>query len=176
MLDSLARMYHETLIRRVRPRSANMHDAEDTVQDAYLKMLEDCLLPQSPYAFAHRVINNIAIDRVRSRTARQRILESLPPDTATLWQDRDGLQRHTDHSHFVTILFDVIRDAGRAGEIFAQWLNGTSPARLAATFAMSKRMIFKYIRAVRVTAEDRLRREGIAEYKQHHDAAIRDDA
>ncbi len=52
MLDSLARIHHETLIRHVRARSGNVNDAEDTVQDAYLRMLEG--LPaaaESPPAF-----------------------------------------------------------------------------------------------------------------------------
>ncbi len=152
-LASLVGLYHDQLVLHVRGRLHSAADAEDVVQEMWLRA--DAGLRGSAVgnvrAFLYRIAGNLAIDHIRRRNVRQRV-HGVPLD------DREAMDVASPEPSAEQALIDSERQAGfdavLAGlpdrcrqALMLSRIEGWTHAKIAAHLGVSPNTVANDIRA-----------------------------
>jgi RNA polymerase sigma-70 factor (ECF subfamily) len=159
-LSNLFREHNRTLVRFINARLRNEQEANEIAQEAYVKMLQLDRCPGTASFLRHylfRVAENLAVDRIRQRSARLRLdqLASIDDlfhealaERAVLADEELALLRAA-----VAELPEKYREAFRLIK-----LEDNSFPQAASHMQLSERMVRKYV--TRAMIYIRLRRDG----------------
>lgn len=149
------------LARHLARRFGRGPDVEEVIQETYLKLQTipvDTVIG-NPRSYLYRIADNLAKDRVRSRTARERhISTEAVPDIV---EDRPSPEREADYRQRLSILESAVAElSDKQREVFLMHkFDGLSYGEIAIRLGISKSAVEKLM--IRALAHCRQRLEGL---------------
>jgi len=152
------------LLRFLQARGLSREDAEDLLQDLYVKIETSTLPPVSePKAYLYSMANNLAHDRRRSEQSRKRRdgawlseQNGSPGDMERSW-DPDAVLQARDHLRRVEAALDGLPE--RTSSVFRRYrIEGESQKAIAASLGISLSAVEKHLQRAYRTVLDLKRR------------------
>lgn len=158
LLALLTENYGE-LVKRLSQRLGGAADANDIVQDAFLKLQRASTdqIIENPRSYLFRVADNLAIDHIRSRTAQARQLEQ-DGQVHLIASGEPSPERIVDYRQRLARLQEVIAElpAKQREAFLMHKVDGLSHAEVAQVMGISKSGVEKLITKALARCRDRL--------------------
>lgn len=146
------------LARHLARRFGRSSDIDDILQDTYLKLQKipaDAVI-DTPRSYLYRLADNLAKDRMRSATARERYISgAVMPDVT---EDRPSPEHETDYRQRLLILQNAVRDLPeRQRQVFLMHkFDGLSYGDIALELRISKSAVEKLMMKALAHCRNRL--------------------
>lgn len=157
MVQLLAESYNE-LVRHVARRLGGRADADDVIQDTYLRVRK--IPPETeihnPRSYLFRIADNVALDHLRSRNARNRHLTA--DDSFDAPSDEASAERTVDYRQRLKLLERAVAELPpRQREVFLlHKFDGFSHSEIATELGITRSAVEKLIMKSLASLRDRL--------------------
>jgi RNA polymerase sigma factor (sigma-70 family) len=162
-VSDLFRNHNRMLIRFLQAKLQNEHEAREIAQEAYVRLLELGRTGAVGFlrAYLFKIASNLAVDRLRSRSARERI-DALQPDVFEEWANQRPVENQVVAAEEVRVFWACLGELPvhhRQAFILSR-LENLSTAEIGKRIGKSDRMVRRYL--VHVLIYCRYRIEGLS--------------
>ena len=176
-LQAAALAYRAELMRFLGARGASADEAEDILQDLYVKLCTLRIAPVAePRAYLYRMTANLLFDRRRTaarRSARERLWAEAGPALEEQIDEQPTVEQEMGAREELAIVSRALAALPeRTGEILRRYrVDGESQKEIAAQLGISLSAVEKHLqRAYRVVVEAQTKLGKDFEVPQHHEA------